>query len=216
VRRCGSPCKAAAEDSTAHRPMHGDRFGGLGRAGLVIALATRRSRRSGAPSAVADDRDCARGAHGRGRARGCLCPTPAVSLRGPASGGRLSGIAAASTAQHYAAGCCSRAQPRGCTTARPGKCSSERADEARCRSSSKPAEPSRSPATLALTAACLLSGGRPKHRGRLRRRADAAKSRGAAHCWFCHRQGSLEWSGRTSRRTCSGTIAGTGAVRPQA
>ena len=45
---------------------------------LATASATRRSRRSGAPGAVPDDRDCPRGAHGRRRSRGCLCPTAVV------------------------------------------------------------------------------------------------------------------------------------------
>ena len=44
-------------------------------------MATRRSRRSGAPGALPDDRDCSRGAHGRRRSRGCLCP-PAVTNHG--------------------------------------------------------------------------------------------------------------------------------------
>jgi hypothetical protein len=45
---------------------------------LTSALATRRSCRSGAPGAVPDDRDCARGAHGRRRSLGCLCPEAAL------------------------------------------------------------------------------------------------------------------------------------------
>jgi len=43
-------------------PSAGDRFGDA-------AIARVR-----APGAVPDDRDCPRGAHGRRRSRGCLCP----------------------------------------------------------------------------------------------------------------------------------------------
>jgi hypothetical protein len=48
---------------------------------LATASATRRSRRSGAPGAVPDDRDCPRGAHGRRHSRGCLCPRAAARRR---------------------------------------------------------------------------------------------------------------------------------------
>ena len=41
----------------------------------TFAWATRRSRRSGAHGAMLDERDCRRGAHGRRRSRGCLCPS---------------------------------------------------------------------------------------------------------------------------------------------
>jgi hypothetical protein len=44
----------------------------------AFALATRRSRRSGAPAAVPADRDYPRGAHGGRRSRGCLCPGAAA------------------------------------------------------------------------------------------------------------------------------------------
>jgi hypothetical protein len=45
---------------------------------LTIALATRRSRRAGAPRAVPNDRACLRGTHGRRRSNGCLCPGAAA------------------------------------------------------------------------------------------------------------------------------------------
>ena len=46
-----------------------DRYCVPARCTAVIASTTRRSRRSGAPGARPDDRDCPRGAHGRRRAR---------------------------------------------------------------------------------------------------------------------------------------------------
>jgi hypothetical protein len=62
------PVDAAPDDCFARRDV----------AELTIELATRRSCRSGAPGAVPGDRDCARGADGRRRSRGCLCPEAAL------------------------------------------------------------------------------------------------------------------------------------------